>query len=122
MFNIYRATRRSGPLADEQIDRFDLGTFYGLVASIIPQVGKTTKWFFDLAGKSMALATYLDLPDQKELKDAVRQYYTGTGSGLITKYFNLPKKWKDYNMTMSCLLYTSPSPRDVEESRMPSSA
>ena len=23
---------------------------------------------------------------------------------------------------MSCLLYTSPSPRDVEESRMPSSA
>ena len=24
--------------------------------------------------------------------------------------------------TMACLLYTSPSPRDVEESRMPSSA
>ena len=24
--------------------------------------------------------------------------------------------------TMDCLLYTSPSPRDVEESRMPSSA
>ena len=26
------------------------------------------------------------------------------------------------NEDMSCLLYTSPSPRDVEESRMPSSA
>ena len=26
------------------------------------------------------------------------------------------------NLIMSCLLYTSPSPRDVEESRMPSSA
>ena len=25
-------------------------------------------------------------------------------------------------MGMTCLLYTSPSPRDVEESRMPSSA
>ena len=25
-------------------------------------------------------------------------------------------------MSISCLLYTSPSPRDVEESRMPSSA
>ena len=25
-------------------------------------------------------------------------------------------------MTVTCLLYTSPSPRDVEESRMPSSA
>ena len=27
-----------------------------------------------------------------------------------------------YNELMHCLLYTSPSPRDVEESRMPSSA
>ena len=27
-----------------------------------------------------------------------------------------------YRMCVSCLLYTSPSPRDVEESRMPSSA
>ena len=114
VFNIYRATRRSGPLQDEQIDRFDLGTFYGLTASIIPQVGKTTKWFFDLAGKSMALATYLDLPDQKELKDAVRQYYTGTGSGLMTKYFNLPKKWKDYNMTMSNAAIDEPKTIDNE--------
>ena len=38
--------------------------------------------------------------------------------------------WKDYGLSISskqvgfsvCLLYTSPSPRDVEESRMPSSA
>ena len=30
-----------------------------------------------------------------------------------------PKELKDIH---SCLLYTSPSPRDVEESRMPSSA
>ena len=27
-----------------------------------------------------------------------------------------------YEIVCSCLLYTSPSPRDVEESRMPSSA
>ena len=27
-----------------------------------------------------------------------------------------------YNETISCLLYTSPSPRDTRESRMPSSA
>ena len=31
--------------------------------------------------------------------------------------------FKDFNQdSYSCLLYTSPSPRDVEESRMPSSA
>ena len=29
---------------------------------------------------------------------------------------------KDIDYLIDCLLYTSPSPRDVEESRMPSSA
>ena len=29
---------------------------------------------------------------------------------------------KDHPQYIDCLLYTSPSPRDVEESRMPSSA
>ena len=37
--------------------------------------------------------------------------------GVIEKLDRLQKE--DFN---SCLLYTSPSPRDVEESRMPSSA
>ena len=32
------------------------------------------------------------------------------------------KKWTKYVEPIACLLYTSPSPRDVEESRMPSSA
>ena len=35
-------------------------------------------------------------------------------------YLNAVKSYSLYNY--SCLLYTSPSPRDVEESRMPSSA
>ena len=34
-------------------------------------------------------------------------------------YAGMLQKAKDY---ITCLLYTSPSPRDVEESRMPSSA
>ena len=72
-FNIYHCNRKQGPLADEQIDRFDLGTFYGLISSLIPQVSKTTSWFFDLAGKSMALSTILDLPVEKEIIEAVRQ-------------------------------------------------
>ena len=36
--------------------------------------------------------------------------------GWMTETFNLAGKYT------ACLLYTSPSPRDVEESRMPSSA
>ena len=39
---------------------------------------------------------------------------------------NLKKNVKKYSakamLSYTCLLYTSPSPRDVEESRMPSSA
>ena len=48
----------------------------------------------------------------------------------ITDLFELPKNKKNLNLTAgrsvvcvdSCLLYTSPSPRDTEVSRMPSSA
>ena len=50
-------------------------------------------------------------------------------SELIQKQSDLPpfaqlnvSEIKDFAHIYSCLLYTSPSPRDVEESRMPSSA
>ena len=39
---------------------------------------------------------------------------------VTTTYDELVNKFGD--PTYTCLLYTSPSPRDVEESRMPSSA
>ena len=41
----------------------------------------------------------------------------------ITRPFEIINQATDYDVRCSvCLLYTSPSPRDVEESRMPSSA
>ena len=53
-------------------------------------------------------------------------------NSFVEKYIqsisNLSKKkeikinFKSTNLSETCLLYTSPSPRDVEESRMPSSA
>ena len=48
----------------------------------------------------------------------------GPGMGVLTQF--LVKKERPVKVVEvdyeSCLLYTSPSPRDVEESRMPSSA
>ena len=43
---------------------------------------------------------------------------SGTGStGIETQFFN-----SEINISSGCLLYTSPSPRDRQKSRMPSSA
>ena len=46
------------------------------------------------------------------------------GVGLAANQVGILKRIFVYDCshTQSCLLYTSPSPRDVEESRMPSSA
>ena len=41
-----------------------------------------------------------------------------SSNGTVT----LPDDYVDWTKVGVCLLYTSPSPRDVEESRMPSSA
>ena len=38
------------------------------------------------------------------------------------KISNLDQKHKEWSKKLSCLLYTSPSPRDLSTSRMPSSA
>ena len=60
-----------------------------------------------------------------ENKTKVIKVITGHGSG---KLRNAVRDWcKDQDgrfkdVIYGCLLYTSPSPRDVEESRMPSSA
>ena len=42
--------------------------------------------------------------------------------GGAISYVEVPNMQDNLEAVMSCLLYTSPSPRDVEESRMPSSA
>ena len=49
--------------------------------------------------------------------------YTGTAQQVMTLCIGIYEASVELDaQTMSCLLYTSPSPRDVEESRMPSSA
>ena len=54
--------------------------------------------------------------------------HAGTMSVLLSYFLNMPlyawtwRKFLPRHTGHTCLLYTSPSPRDVEESRMPSSA
>ena len=55
------------------------------------------------------------LPSGSELEDRLSDLVAGHTADLLTQKEPL---WRPSD----CLLYTSPSPRDVEESRMPSSA
>ena len=65
--------------------------------------------------------------NQKSLEITI-QTFTHDVEALLKKAdFNLAnlgseRENKDIDEYIICLLYTSPSPRDVEESRMPSSA
>ena len=63
----------------------------------------------------------------EEVENAARISY-GTGTRKVSQTRNLIRylmrhqHTSPFEMCEVCLLYTSPSPRDVEESRMPSSA
>ena len=50
------------------------------------------------------------------------EFDSGDGSGGPLKANKIKNNQKRKMQSNICLLYTSPSPRDVEESRMPSSA
>ena len=60
------------------------------------------------------------------MKNEIIKNYPCTQSEIIKRITNNPRNKIYYQKHMThhivCLLYTSPSPRDVEESRMPSSA
>ena len=61
---------------------------------------------------------------QDLLDDAVQMYQERHYDGIERMYLKYKITEDDINRgrARGCLLYTSPSPRDVEESRMPSSA
>lgn len=75
-FNMYYCTKKTGPQPNEQIDRFDFGTIYSLIASTIPQIGKKTTWIYDVPGKAMSLASTLELPTDEKLLGIVRKLYS----------------------------------------------
>ena len=59
----------------------------------------------------------------KKLKKGMDFYENNSNLiNLVEKKFEVEKELLLSLMGIACLLYTSPSPRDVEESRMPSSA
>ena len=87
----------------------------------------------DLSNKNVVVRLDLNVPIQdKQILDSTRiissvptiKYLVNKNCKvLLTSHLGRPKEGKfDQDFSMSCLLYTSPSPRDAESSRMPSSA
>ena len=85
----------------------------------------TTEESEALAQPSIILYPWMPLSAQKEIfvrLDEVVSIYDAH-SAVSDKYYELLEQVITKNgQSEGCLLYTSPSPRDVEESRMPSSA
>ena len=61
------------------------------------------------------------LPDE-EMEDNYLDFIIDEALDEEEEDMLMSKLEQDEQLSMLCLLYTSPSPRDVEESRMPSSA
>ena len=100
-FNIYTCNRKTGPILQERIDRFDLGTFYGLVACTIPQVGKTTRFFYDAAGKAMALASQIERALDPDLLSAMRSFYANGDKNKLLKYIGMDSKDFYHNLKLT---------------------
>ena len=75
--------------------------------------------------KFLEIKTLENLVEVKKPSDSYSVNLTSPKDFQLNKFFykNIGKKyqWND-RLVWSCLLYTSPSPRDAHESRMPSSA
>ena len=77
-----------------------------IISNPEPNYGNALKAGFELAKNDLVISFDIDYYSESFLREA-----------LI-----LNSEYSSITASKSCLLYTSPSPRDVEESRMPSSA
>ena len=63
-----------------------------------------------------------EIPDFMSPEEADHIVKLAEDVGFLKSDIHLDPVAKKHAQTMSCLLYTSPSPRDLSTSRMPSSA
>ena len=95
-------------------------------ASLQNRLGTRFCWLADewylIAGTNLpSYKTYENMPQESNGVGSIRSFL----KTLNKKTKNLPQRViqpKNVSWIVGCLLYTSPSPRDAHESRMPSSA
>ena len=80
-------------------------------------IKKVHKIIKEASGNNWALTNYTPLPDLTDGVPSNNKYRPGFTAAMMKKDLKLA-----IDAATSCLLYTSPSPRDAIPSRMPSSA
>ena len=105
----------------ENITKIDLVIAIGGDGTILRAVSLAVKFDVPVLGINMGTVGFMtDIEGDKAIGE-ISDYLSGVRieerSMLEIEFVNSNKKY-----SYTCLLYTSPSPRDVEESRMPSSA
>ena len=83
---------------------------YGIFIDGKFQSSNSKKSLKTISPSTEEVLSTISLGNKNDINDAVQSAKEGL------------KIWSKLSGTQRCLLYTSPSPRDVEESRMPSSA
>ena len=109
------------------IPKFGLQFFYSKNGRKFLEKFKQDFWL-DLKINDIPQTALSAIDSLKDLKKC--KYITVHVNGGLEMLKSIKKKTKKININLkvlgvtilTCLLYTSPSPRDVEESRMPSSA
>ena len=106
----------------KDIDGLEAGTNHGRAADkYVYSASVVNQWLEKPStqpkNKKIVFVTFDDGPTTKFTGEQLDNLEK---AGARATFFMIPPQMRDVGK--NCLLYTSPSPRDVEESRMPSSA
>ena len=85
------------------------------------QVGKTKKDVDPHQPKHQVAEKHQNIGAQDAANDSITSYHQRLFKG-VNRYPSKFKRNQQNRQNVDCLLYTSPSPRDLSTSRMPSSA
>ena len=87
-------------------------------------IGATSAYLITVCMASLYVTTFLSSGENKKYYSLVAAWCKGVGNSFMTTFVFMayPENYWLQVMTVICLLYTSPSPRDGATSRMPSSA
>lgn len=102
VFSIYRADKELGIQLFEKIDRFDFGTFYGLLGSLSREINEKYN-FLNIAGKAMGLAAMYKptgTAEEKKIRKAITKAYASGGYKYFVDKYRLPITWKERNVAV----------------------